>query len=349
MTITRGAEPPIRVGIVGCGAVAELYHLPALSASPDVSVEACVDPAAQRARRLADLAGGQVFTSHREIIGLVDLALVTVPNSLHETVAVDLLDAGVHVLVEKPMARTTAECDRMIAAAQRSGKVLAVGHDFRYFPVAQFARALFESQMLGTIRSVGVKQSAGTRWPAASPELLSPAAGGGVLINFGVHILDLLGWWFGELRVVSYRDDAVGGVEAECDADLELRTGAPLKFELSFLRTMRDTCVVHAERGSVEIGIHDPAVIRLTTGTDLPLLTGGVSDAEFERAPMRIVFARQLADVVRAIRGTGELTVSAAEARQAVALVEACYAAREPLRRPWDYPECYSAGAARAD
>ena len=98
----------------------------------------------------------------------MDLAVVAVPNAFHATVAVDLLDAGVHVLVEKPMARSVPECDEMLAAAERSGAVLAVGHDFRHYPVARFAHDLLAGGLLGPVLAVAVQQSAGAGWPAVS-------------------------------------------------------------------------------------------------------------------------------------------------------------------------------------
>jgi predicted dehydrogenase len=92
---------------------------------------------------LAEQSGAPLaLASHLDLPGEVDLAIVAVPNAMHEPVSVDLLTAGVHVLVEKPMARTVAECDRMIAAARSTGALLAVGHDFRHFPIARFARDL---------------------------------------------------------------------------------------------------------------------------------------------------------------------------------------------------------------
>src|SRR5512147_2701092 len=142
----------MRVALVGCGAVAERYHLPALLASPAVDLVACVDPALDRARFIAGQIGARhVYASHLELPGVVDAAVVAVPNEFHASVAIDLLNAGVHVLVEKPMARTVAECDRMIAAAASMRAVLAVGHDFRHFPIARFARGCFDSGLLGAV------------------------------------------------------------------------------------------------------------------------------------------------------------------------------------------------------
>jgi predicted dehydrogenase len=339
---------PLRVALVGCGAVAEHYHLPALLESPDVEVVAFVDPLVHRAKALANRANvSDTFSSHREFDGQIDLAVVTVPNAHHESVVCDLLAAGVHVLVEKPMARTTAECDRMIAAAASTQVVLAVGHDFRFFPIARFARDWFDAAPLGPIQRVDIRQSARSRWPSVVPDVLSRSAGGGALMTFGIHLADLLCWWLGELRVVAYRDDAVGGVEAEAECEFALVGGAPVFLELSWLRNMRDTFIVECARGTVEIGIHEPAVVRVSLGDTA--LIGNVPDHRFERAPLRTVFRRQLDNVVAAVRGMLAPLVGGIDGRRAVGVVEACYAMKQPLSRPWDYPQAYSATRATAD
>jgi hypothetical protein len=81
---------------------------------------------------------------------------------------------------------------------------------------------------------------------------------------------------------------------------------------------------------------------RLTPSGKAATLVGGVPDSEFERAPLRTVFARQLANVVSAIRGGHPPLVGGAQGRHAVGVVEACYARRVPLRHPWNYPESYA-------
>ena len=195
----------------------------------------------------------------------------------------------------------------------------------------------------GLVRRVDVRQSAGGRWPYASTAVLSPEAGGGVLLDFGVHLFDLLLWWLGDIGVARYADDAAGGIETECEGELRLQNGAPVQVEFSRTRQLRDTVIVEGERGTVEIGVFEPAVVRLSLPGGGPTLAGSVADAEFARAPLPTVFGRQLADVVRAIRGGPPPLVGGTDGRRAVALVESCYARRTPLRRPWDFPEAYAA------
>src|SRR5678815_1581649 len=124
---------------------------------------------------------------------------------------------------------------------------------------------------------------------------------------------------------------------------------ATVHLSLSRLRNMRDTFIVECARGTVEIGIHEPAVVRVSLGAAGSALIGNVSDATFERAPLRTVFARQLDDVVAAIRGTRPPLVGGVDGRRAVAIVEACYGVRTPLRQPWNYPEAYAGNRETAE
>jgi predicted dehydrogenase len=230
----------------------------------------------------------------------------------------------------------------MLVAASQTDTLLAVGHDFRHFPVARFARDLFAADLFGAIRRVDVQQSAGARWPYASAAALSRDAGGGVLIDFGVHILDLILWWLGDLRPVACRHDAAGGVETECELDLELVGGVPVHLEFSRTRKLRDTIIVDGERGTVELGVFEPALVRLSLPAGGAQLTGYLPDAEFDRSPLPSVFGRQLSDVVDALRNRHAPLVGGRDGRRVVALIEDCYALQQPLRYPWDYPEVYA-------
>jgi predicted dehydrogenase len=230
----------------------------------------------------------------------------------------------------------------MRAAAVEGGAVLAVGHDFRFFPVAQAAHRLLAQRALGRILRVDARQSAGTRWPCLSPASLTTESGGGVLMSFGVHTLDLLLWWLGELNAVRYRDDAEGGVESECECELlHPAEDTPVHVEISRRRTLRDSTVIACSGGTMEISLFEPTRLRITHSGDAPTIDAQVVDPEFDGAPLKTVFKRQLADFVAAI-DTGRAPLVGGEAgSRAVTLIEACYSLRQPLRRSWDFPEAY--------
>src|ERR1041384_3242084 len=114
----RGDIPSmsVRVAMIGCGAVAERGHLPTLAASSEARLSWLVDNNEARTSALAARfgAGSRTSPDYRDVIGHTDAAIVALPHSLHGPVCSDLLAHGIHVLVEKPMAMSTGECDQMM-------------------------------------------------------------------------------------------------------------------------------------------------------------------------------------------------------------------------------------------
>lgn len=328
----------VRLAVLGAGAVAQINHLPAICASEHVEAAVVVDADAGRAQAIARRFGVPDFaTDYREVAGRVDAAVVALPNNLHAPVSIDLLRRGIPVLVEKPMALTVRECDDMIAAAGESGAVLAVGLDFRFFGATRWVKDFLAEGVLGELRGFDLRQGVIPRWPFATGFLLrKETAGGGVLADFGVHVLDLLLVWLGEWEALDYRDDAQGGIESDCELRLRMRSGLEGIVEVSRTRNLRNTCVFEGERGSLEVGIWDPdpAISLRLGGQEIPL-SGRVGEA---RLTFQDVFVRQIDDFAQAIREGREPFVPGREGRRSQELIEACYAARQPLELPWTDP-----------
>jgi predicted dehydrogenase len=120
---------PYRVAIVGAGLIAARSHLPAAPACPAVEVAAIVDPNLDRARRPAEVAGikDRIAAEFDEVIGSVDLSVITAPNHLHCPPAVRCLLAGVHTLIEKPLAFNAREAETIADTAEQSGATVCVG------------------------------------------------------------------------------------------------------------------------------------------------------------------------------------------------------------------------------
>lgn len=330
--------PKLRLAVVGCGAVAKIHHLPAIALSERVEAAVLVDADEKRARDLAAQFGvPEVATDYRDLPGRVDAAVVALPNSLHAPVSIDLLRKGVHVLVEKPMAMTVRECDEMIAAAEDSHATLAVGLDFRFFEGSRFVRDLFRDCLLGEIRRFDLRQGVIPRWPFATDFLLKKEmAGGGVLADFGVHVLDLLLWWLGDWADVEYWDDAQGGIESDCEMRLTMRSGAVGTVEISRTRNLRNTCVFEGERATLEVGVWDPdPEIRLILGGSEVHLSGHARRRETGALSFTDVFVRQIDDFAAAIRERREPFVPGREGRRSQELIEECYARRQFLELPW--------------
>jgi predicted dehydrogenase len=337
---TRTPEA-LRVAVVGCGAIAQLQHLPALHRVPGARAVALVDRDLARAQALARRwEVPHAVASVAELGDDVDAAIVALPNHLHAPVAIELLGRGLHVLVEKPMAPTTAECDAMIAAALQARRTLAVGLEFRFFDSTDLVRELLVEQLVGSLGGFDLRQGVVPRWPFASDFVLrKESAGGGVLADFGVHVLDLLLHWLGDWRSVECADDARGGLESDAELQLVMESGLGGAVEVSRTRNLRNTCRFFGTRGVLEVGVWepDPEIAVRLPGKAWSLAgharRAGVRPPSFDDA-----FDRQLEDFVAAIRDGREPRVPGRVGRRTIALVEACYARRTRLELPWDAP-----------
>jgi predicted dehydrogenase len=331
------ARAPLRVGVVGGGAAAEGIHLPALRRTAGTDLAAIVDPVKARTDALARTFGVRAgFDDYRDAIPHIDAAILGVPHHLHAPIAIDLLEAGVHVLVEKPMALTTAECDAMIAAAGRSGALLAVGLLRRFAPTLRWTRETLASGLLGPITSFDIREGLVFRWPVKSAAMFSPACGG-VTADLGAHILDLMLWWFGDCARLHYRDDAAGGVEADAVIEVEMASGVTGRIELSRTRDLRNSCIIRGERGTLEVGTKTDSTIRLTPANGDATLAGrATTPTQQPPGNLADLFAWQMDDFVRAITTRTDPMVTGAEARRSVALIETCYRRRQPLVFPFE-------------
>ena len=328
---------PLRLALIGCGKVTERFHLPVALACPEVRVSALIDPDPIRARQLAAGAeGALMMESPARIADHADAAIVAAPHHLHADIACSLLDQGLAVLVEKPMALDVASCDRMITAAERNDTVLAVGLVRRWYDASRWVKASLDAGDLGRVVSVDAREGAVFNWQVVSDATFRQAMGGGVLADIGTHVLDLLVWWLGDPQQVAYRDDAMGGVEAECEIDLVFPDGVTGTVELSRTRNLRNSIVIHCERGNLTIGPGFDPEIRLHHAARAHLLS---AHAHAPQAPpatrLETLFDAQLRDFVAAVRERRPAFVSGVEGRRSIALLDACRQAREPLELPW--------------
>lgn len=344
--MTRSPGKP-RLAIVGCGAVTEHVHLPVAKRSDRFRVAALVDKTLSRAKRLGARHDVPI-TAHdyREVVDEMDAALLALPHHLHAPVAIDLLERGVHVLVEKPMAMTVRECDAMIETADRNGAVLAVGLVRRFYRSSLAVKWVLENDLVGEPVSFDVREGMVYRWHVASDFMFRREAGGGVLTDTGAHTLDLILWWLGDYETVEYRDDAMGGVEADCELRLQMKNGATGIVELSRTRALRNSFIIHGDRASLEIGTGFDAPVTLRTGDPDLRFTGDLRAEESEDLSMDDLFLLQLEDFGRAIVEQRAPFVPGREGRHAVRLIQACRAVRAPLEVPWLNPRATKRAAA---
>jgi predicted dehydrogenase len=195
------------VGLIGCGKVGQI-HAAALHGLAEAELTAVCDVSAERARTFADQYGTRGYTDVDAMFheSKVEAVIIGTPHPLHAEPAVRAAEAGVHVLVEKPMAATLADCDAMLAAAKRTGVRLGVISQRRlYEPVRRMKEAI-DAGKIGR-PALGVFTMYSWREPAYYQS--DPwrgkwdTEGGGVLVNQSPHQLDLLRWFMGPVAEVS--------------------------------------------------------------------------------------------------------------------------------------------------
>lgn len=144
-----------RLAVIGVGHLGR-HHARILSALDGVSLTAVVDILPERAAEVAAATGAAAFTESRQVLDRVDAVTVAVPTDLHRDIALPFLERGISVMVEKPLARSLAEADELIAAARASGATLAVGHTERYNPAVAAILPLVTTPRFIEVHRLGV-------------------------------------------------------------------------------------------------------------------------------------------------------------------------------------------------
>lgn len=189
----------VRVGIIGCGGIANGKHMPSLAKLKNVKMVAFCDLIESRALAAREKYGtpdAAVYTDYRDLLAdpAIDVVHVLTPNRWHSVITVDALEAGKHVMCEKPMAINSIEAKKMLDAAERTGKKLTIGYQSRHRPDSLYLHKQVEKGIFGDIyyaKATALRRRAVPTWGVFLDEY---AQGGGPLIDIGTHALDLTLW-----------------------------------------------------------------------------------------------------------------------------------------------------------
>ncbi|RJS78984.1 NAD-dependent epimerase/dehydratase family protein [Methanophagales archaeon] len=346
---------PIKLGIIGCGAVTNELYIPALQSIADrCQVVAVVDKDLKRAKKTASALSAEIITENYKSLlnkNKIDAAIVALPHFLHAPVTIDLLEAGINVLCEKPMALNLEEARKMIEIQKDTGKILAIGLFRRFYPSVQMIREIIKRNMFGAVkRFLWLEGEEKYSWPAQSTFFFNrKQAGGGVLIDAGAHSIDQILWWFGDVKKFTYYDDSMGGVEANCELELKMLNGAEGVVRLSRDCLLSNKCFIEFEKGWIvytldvtdkfEWGFYDP---KCTFNTSLeigklPTLYSQDTDHSKSKksGDLLTYFTAQIVDFIDAIQKGKEPLVSAKEALKSIELIDACYHNRRLMKMNW--------------
>ncbi len=255
---------PVRLGIVGCGAVARAYHIPALAQIAQIRVAVLCDRNIAIAKSLRKEFGlaAEVSDDPAELQGHADAALVAVPPRFHAAVGVRLLDLGIDVFCEKPLAVTAVEARTMVEVAEKNRRLLGVGLFRRFEPSAAILQKLVQNGLLGEIREITAELGDVLDWPMTTASYYSrETTGGGVFFDAGVHVVDLVCWLFGDIGEIRYEDDSYGGVESNAilRGMLNIRgREVPCHMAFSWTHALRNGISVVGAAGTAWTSFRDP-------------------------------------------------------------------------------------------
>lgn len=311
-----------RVAIIGCGGIANGKHMPSLSKLSNVQMIAFCDVVEERAEAAAakfGAEGARVFTDYNEVLkdASIDIVHVCTPNDSHAGISIAALEAGKHVMSEKPMAKTAEDARRMMETAKRTGKKLTVGYNNRYRPDSLHLKEICKSGELGEIyfaKAHAIRRRAVPTWGVFLDE---EKQGGGPLIDIGTHALDLTLWMMDNYKPkvvlgkayhkLSQRENAANAwgpwdpgkftVEDSAFAMIQMENGATIMLESSWalnsLEVDEAKCSLSGTEGGADmrggLRINGEEHSRLYT-KEIDLKAGGVafyagaseSDADIE-------------------------------------------------------------------
>jgi predicted dehydrogenase len=325
--------PDLPIALVGCGAIAEAFYLPALEKRPDLlSSLILVDRNAEKAEAVRKRLGAAAFASdHREVLSRVKGAIVATPHNFNTPLTLDFVASGVNVLCEKPLSRTAAEVDQVVAAAAANRVHVLVNQTRRLYTSFQEVKRRITNGSIGELREIDYVLGEPFAWPAETNTYFGVAAGGrGVLFDSGAHIVDLVCWFLGgEPEIVSYEDDSRGGTEAV--AEVRLRLGeANARIRLSWLSKLRNTYRITGTRGSIEGRVYESSsfTYRDPSGKSRRIKTDGAHEGSY--------FAGKLLDnFVGVLEGREQPIVAAGDVRPAISVIDRCYQRRSTMQEPW--------------
>jgi predicted dehydrogenase len=296
---------PVRVAVIGVGHLGQ-HHARLLAAMDGVDLVGVCDVNRARADEIGTRFGAPAFSEARELVGRVDAVTVAVPTVAHLDVGLPFLQAGVATLIEKPIAPSVADADRLVEAAERGGAMLATGHTERFNPAVAAALPIISGPRFIEIHRLGT-------FPERSLDI-------DVIFDLMIHDLDLLLRVVGS-EVTSIEAVGVNVLTAKADiANARLRFASGCIANLTASRISRER--VRKARFfqndayvSIDYAAQELEVFRLVKNGPRPIIHGGKVDVVNEE-PLR----RELADFVEAVRSGRQPGVTGRDGRLALEL-----------------------------
>ncbi|MFC1505063.1 Gfo/Idh/MocA family protein [Thermodesulfobacteriota bacterium] len=320
----------IRLGIIGCGAIADRY-LRVLQ-KMQISLVAAVDlnlETAEIAKKIYKFE--RAVKDYVDIMDEVNAVIICLPNYLHSKVSNDFLLNNINVLCEKPMAVNEDEAVKMYTAAKKSEATLHIANIRRYFWANKEIKKLIKNKTFGALKSIIVNEGIIFSWPSKTGFLFDKQkAGGGVLMDLGSHVLDLLLWWLDEFPTnIEYSHDSYGGVEAEATLRMVFDSGVNCEVNLSRIRNLSNTNILKFENGQIISGTYELNKIILNQDNQK---TENIGE---KNQNIEDYFHSMIENFIDSIRYGSQKIVKVKSVIPSIKLIDMCYANSKIIKPVW--------------
>ncbi len=324
----------LRMGVIGCGGIGLLAHLPGIAKNPQLELMAVSDTIEDKAGAAAtEFGAARYYTDYRKLLedAEVDAVTVATPVFLHRDMVIAAAQAGKHVLCEKPMARTVGECQEMIEAARKANVQLSVMFQQRYVPSNGWIKEALEDGSIGRLFAISGRSAHSgpdVRMSVPGSDMASwvfdkRMAGGGVMFDIGVHLLDLLRWLLGDVESVSAQVGTFvkkASVEDNALLLLQFKSGVVGTVELSWSQVAGvNLRSFYGSEGTIVSGL----------ANDVRFWRAGASDWERREAPGEPWWhwhGAVISEFAKAILEGKQTPITGADGLATLQIIEAAYA-----------------------
>ena len=326
----------VKIAIIGLGSVAQLVHLPNLLKISNIELKSVAETKTSRLNTIADKFNiPERYRDYKELLQKsdVDAVIITTPTSLHKEITIDSLNAGKDVLVEKPIARNHKETDLILQTAEKNKRKLMIGMNLRFRPDTLLLKSLIQSGEIGEpfyTKAVWVRrQSSEQKWFTRREE-----AGGGVLLDLGISLLDISLWLMGHPKVNTVQTQNY----YQNTKNLEDTSISFLRCEESKIINIETSWTLPVEKDNFQITVYGSKGSVTTTPLHLykkvenrfvdlkPSMTNSPSQL-FKKS-----YFNELKSFVGAVRGLNPLFSSAERAVERLKIIETMYQSARKYR-----------------
>lgn len=338
---------PIRIAIIGCGNISLNFHIPALEKLNYVIEAICdvSDHALEQAKiyfkgRNHDI---KFYSSDDDFIDDdYNTVLICTPTVFHYSLSKKYLEKSKNVFCEKPMCISSDEGKELLALAKRKNLVYQIGYYRRFHKASTFIQSAIQTKKYGRLKEIKINAGWDSKNTLPNSLLNKELSGGGILIDYGVHLIDRLYSWFEDLEFVDYFDDSQGGIESNCILNLKgLQndgTKTPVKLISSWTNQLGNDIQINFENHQFILSINSGSSIRhIEFNKHLGSIDRLASTQTISFEVKESDCENQWMEFNNRLINDNEVISSLHQAINTQSIVELCYKNRKPLKFSWGF------------